>query len=69
MDSVLDIFNNYLRLQPTTLTGKLDGAISKCIYNMIFKSSFITATFLRCLNQYQSVCLYICMYLLFIFIV
>jgi hypothetical protein len=41
IDLVIDIFNNYLRLRSTTTpTGKLHGAISKCIYNMIFKSPF-----------------------------
>ena len=35
--ATIDIVNNYLRLRSTTTTtGKLNGAISKCIYNIIF---------------------------------
>jgi hypothetical protein len=44
---LLDNFNNYLRLRSTTTpTGKLHGAISKCIYNMFFKvyAYFINST-------------------------
>ena len=49
--TILDIFNNYLRLRSTTTaTGKLHGAISKYIYNMIFKAHLITANRLSELN-------------------
>ena len=54
MPFILDIFNNYLRLRSTTTpTGKLHGAISKCIYNIIFKSPFN-----YCYIAIQSVCQY-----------
>ena len=52
---LVDIFNNYLRLRSTTtLTCELHGAISKLIYNIIFKNPLK-----YCYIATQSVCLYI----------
>jgi hypothetical protein len=62
MPFILDIFNNYLRLRSTTTpTGKLHGAISKCIYNIIFKSPFN-----YCYIAIQSVCQYMLISVLFL---
>ena len=64
MPFILDIFNNYLRLRSTTTpTGKLHGVISKCIYNIIFKSPFD-----YCYIAIQSVCQYM-LISVFIFII
>ena len=55
---LLDIFNNYLRLPSTTTPrDKLHGAISKCIYNIIFKSPFNYP--ISPFNLSVSICLYL----------
>ena len=55
---LLDIFNNYLRLRSTTTpTGKLHGDLSKCIYNIIFKSPF-NYCYIAIQSVYACICFY-----------